>query len=46
MGVVGDFSSIDPNGVRVKGFACGVSGLGVAPVNGWGCGLPRMLDQG
>ena len=34
MGIVGDFSLITPNGVRVKGFLCGALGLRVARVSG------------
>ena len=30
MEVVGDFPLINPYGVRVKGFLCGVSGLRIA----------------
>ena len=36
MEVVGDFSLINPYGVRVKGFPCGMSGLRVYQVSGLG----------
>ena len=36
MKIVGDFSLINPYGVRVKGFFCGVLGLRVARDSGLG----------
>ena len=41
MGIVGDSSLINPYGVRVKGFCCGVTGLRVA----WDSGLGLRVLQ-
>ena len=54
MGVVGDFSLINPYGVRVKGFLCSCLGLRVAQSSGlglWvfqsdGSGLRVFQDSG
>ena len=44
MGIVGDFSFINPFGVRVRVFPCGVSGLRVARNSG--LGLRVFRDSG
>ena len=45
MGIVGDFSLINPYGVRVKGFPCGVSGLRVFRNSGLGLRIRSPDDH-
>ena len=46
MGLVGDFSSINPYGVRAKGFLCGHIGLRVGQSSGLGLWAFQYIGSG